>query len=153
QAYVQAVRDREFRAMRGGNADPSAARALDRVFGAVQSTQPTTHVQVKFYDVAVASLGRGLDERHKRLAKAGESLPQAFWILIILTAAASLATTFFLKVETVGLEAFIVAAVAVVIGVGILTTLLLEYPFSGSVAVSSDPFTQGVLSSGPWSGP
>ena len=27
----------------------------------------------------------------------------------------------------------------------LLTTLLLEYPFSGSVSVSSDPYSQGVL--------
>jgi hypothetical protein len=32
-----------------------------------------------------------------------------------------------------------------VVGAGLLTILLLEYPFSGSVAVSSEPFTKGVL--------
>jgi hypothetical protein len=33
-----------------------------------------------------------------------------------------------------------------VVGAGLLTILLLEYPFSGSIAVRSDPLTRGVLS-------
>jgi hypothetical protein len=32
-----------------------------------------------------------------------------------------------------------------VVGLGLLTVLILEYPFSGSIAVSSDPLVQGSL--------
>ena len=145
RAYVDEVRDHEFAAMRDGHDDPRAERALDRLFAAVQSVQPATQAQREFYNSAVAAVGIVLDERHKRLAAARESLPAAFWVLIFLTAAASLATALFLKVEAPGLEVLMVAILALVIGAGILTTLLVEYPFSGSVAVSSEPFTQGAL--------
>ena len=147
-AYAQEVREHEFEAMHDGHADPRAARALDRLLVAVQSVAPVTHAQSEFYDLTVDAVSRVSDTRNKRLAAATASLPEAFWVLIILTAVVGLGTTFFLKVETLGLEALMVVAVAVVIGVGIMTTLLLEYPFSGSVSVSSGPFSQGALAPG-----
>lgn len=39
----------------------------------------------------------------------------------------------------------VVVVVAVVVGAGLLTALILQYPYSGSIAVRSEPFTQGTL--------
>ena len=38
-----------------------------------------------------------------------------------------------------------VSCVALVVGAGLLTVALLEYPFSGSVSVTSYPLTHGSL--------
>jgi hypothetical protein len=35
-----------------------------------------------------------------------------------------------------------VLAISLIIGLGLATVLILEYPFSGSIAVSSDPLQQ-----------
>lgn len=35
--------------------------------------------------------------------------------------------------------------IAVVVGAGLLTALILQYPYSGSIAVTSDAFTRGAL--------
>jgi hypothetical protein len=39
----------------------------------------------------------------------------------------------------------IVVTIAIVVGAGLLTAVILQYPFSGSIAVKSDPFNSGVL--------
>ena len=140
RSHVNEVRRHEFAAMREGDADPAAARALDRLVVAVQSLEPSTPAQRGFYDSAVTAVGRVLDQRQKRLAAAKGSLPQAFWILIFLTAAAGLAMTLLVRLETLAVEVFVASVVGIVVGSAILTTLLLDYPFSGSVAVSSDPY-------------
>jgi Protein of unknown function (DUF4239) len=142
RSYVNEVRGHEFAAMRQGDAHPAAARALDRLVVAVQSIEPSTPAQRAFYDSAVRAVGRVVDQRQRRLAAARGSLPQAFWILIFLTGAAGLAITLLVRVETSGVEVFVVAVIGIVVGSAILTTLLLDYPFSGSVAVSSEPYVR-----------
>jgi Protein of unknown function (DUF4239) len=142
RSYVNEVRGHEFAAMRQGEAHPAAARALDRLVVALQSIRPSTPAQRAFYDAAVTAVGRVLDQRQKRLAAARGSLPQAFWILVFLTAAAGLAMTLLVRVETLAVDVFVVAVIGIVVGSAILTTLLLDYPFSGSVAVSSEPFVR-----------
>jgi hypothetical protein len=142
RAYANEVRGKEFDVMHEGETDPVAALELHRLITAVQSVQPATLVQRSFYDSAAMAVSRILDERHERLAAATGSLPSAYWILIFLTGATGLATTLLLRAHTLAVEVVMVTAVALVVGAGILTTLLLDYPFSGSIAVSSTPFDQ-----------
>jgi hypothetical protein len=144
-AYIHEVRVQEFPAMRDGNLDQRGQDLLDRLFTTVETITPTTHVQRGFYASAIASLNELATQRRDRLAASDSALPVAFWVLILLTAFASLAMTILIKAHSFALEVAMVTAVAVVIGVGLLTTLLLEYPFSGSIAVSSSPFVEGSL--------
>jgi hypothetical protein len=144
-AYVEEVRQHEFKALHDGTSDARPALLLDRLFAAVQALQPSSQIQHGFYSAAVASLNTVVSDRQNRLSAASSALPEAFWILIGLTAVLSVLSTLFLKTTAVGLDIVLVSIVAIVVGAGILTTLLLEYPFSGSVAISSDPFAQGVL--------
>jgi hypothetical protein len=140
RSYANEVRVHEFAAMRKGRDDPAAARSFDRLVAVIQSLRPATNAQKTFFDAGVRATGRVLDERHRRLVAATGSLPEAFWVLILLTGGMGLATTVLLRVESIALEVIMVASVGIVVGAGILTTLLLDYPFSGSVAVSGKPF-------------
>jgi hypothetical protein len=146
-AYIREVRSVEFPAMHDGTIDPRANSLIDGIFTSIQALDPKTPTQVAFYDSAVARLGDMVAERRSRISVADSSLPTSLLALLLLTAALSIGITLFLRVDVVALEVLLVGAVAAVVGAGLLTILLLEFPFSGSVAVSSDPFTHGVLSS------
>jgi hypothetical protein len=65
--------------------------------------------------------------------------------LLLLTAGVSILITLFLRMDAHPMEILIVGSVAIVVGAGLLTILLLEYPFSGSVAVSPEAFENGIL--------
>ena len=145
-AYIREVRGKEFPAMRTGGSDPLANNRIDGIFTAVQSLEPKTATQKAFYGSAVGALNDMVAERRSRVSAADSSLPGAFIGLLLLTAALSVGITWFLRVDVAAMEVILVGAVALVVGAGLLTILLLEYPFSGSIAVSSDPFTRGVLS-------
>lgn len=144
-AYIHEVKQKEFPDMRNGGSDPGVNSRIDGVFAAVQSLNPQTNVQKAFYGSAVDKLNAMVAQRRTRISAADATLPKALVSLLLLTAALSIAITWFLKVDALGLEITLVSAVAVVVGAGILTILLLEYPFAGSVAVSSEPFTKGAL--------
>jgi hypothetical protein len=143
--YINVVRNVEFPAMRDGSSDPGEGLAVDRLFASMQTFVPRNEAQKSFYDSAVANLNSIVSQRRSRFSAAESSLPGAFVALLLLTAFLTIVVTYFLKSDNLAVELVLVGAVSVVVAAGLLTILLLEYPFSGSVSVSSDPFTQGVL--------
>ena len=86
-----------------------------------------------------------MSERENRVNSADSSLPDSFVALLVFTGLLSVCTTFFFRCDVRALEYTLVGAVACVVGIGLMTTLLLEYPFSGSVSVSSAVYSQGYL--------
>jgi hypothetical protein len=143
--YILEVRGREFHLMHDGREDPRAEVLFDRIFTAMQRYSPRTQTQVAFYGSAVSELNDAVTHRRERHAEANAALPKAFSTLIILTAIVSIVTTFFVTSKSRALEILLVSSVAIIVGAGLLTVLLLQYPFSGSVAVSSQPYVEGVL--------
>ncbi len=145
KAYIIEVRGTEFRLMHDGKEDPKANALFEDIFAAFQRYNPQTTAQVGFYNSAVTQLNDAVTQRRARLEAVDSALPSAFSALLILSAVVSILTTFFLSTENATLEVVLVSAVAVIVGAGLLTALLLQYPFSGSVAVSSHPFVTGTL--------
>jgi hypothetical protein len=145
KAYIVEVRDNEFPLMHAGKEDQVANDLFQDIFAAFQSYNPQTTAQVGFYNSAVNQLNDAVTQRRARLEEVNAALPSAFAALLFLSALVSILTTFFLSTENSTLEVVLVASVAVIVGAGLLTALLLQYPFSGSVAVSSHPFVEGAL--------
>lgn len=143
--YIVEVRTREFPLMHAGKEDPVTSDDLQVIFSAMQSYSPKTPSQTAFYNSAVTQLNDAVTQRRARLDLVDASLPTAFAALLILTAIVSVITTFFLSTENGPLEVVLVSCVAVIVGAGLLTALLLQFPFSGSVAVGSKPFIEGAL--------
>ena len=73
--YVRTVVDDEWELMREGGDSLQASRALDAVFAALQSVEPTTPAATGFYDDSVRQLNDALDARRDRLEAARGGLP------------------------------------------------------------------------------
>lgn len=145
RAYILEVRDREFQLMHDGHDDPTSSARFGEIFDAVQRYEPKTQTQVAFYGSAVSQLNEAVTHRRARRTLINAALPRALATLIILTAVVSIVTTFFVVTTSRMLEVVLVSCIAIIVGAGALTALLLQYPFSGSVAVSSKPYIDGVL--------
>lgn len=146
-SYINVVRNVEFPAMHDGDSVKVQAgvAATDTLFASMQAYSPVTETQKAFYASAVDRLNEIVALRRNRISASDSSLPTAFWALLLVTAILSVVTTFFLRTHTLGLDVTLVAIVSMVVAGGLLTVILLEYPFSGSVSVSSDPFVHGTL--------
>jgi Protein of unknown function (DUF4239) len=138
--YVTEVRKREFPMLRHGREDFHARRLLTDLFATVQSYSPATESQRTFYQSATDQLDSITDDRLKRIEAAESSIPGPLLALMIITALVTLATTLLLTTHHNGVDIAVVTSVAVIVAAGIFTALILEYPFSGSIAVSSAPF-------------
>jgi hypothetical protein len=138
--YVVQVRDGEFKTLSQGRADPLAGQRLDDTFRAVQAYEPVTNAQQSFYRAALDQLHAIADERESRLQAAETVIPNPLLSLLILLGALTLASTLFIDTHHDGLDVAVVVAIAVVVSAGMFTALILQYPFSGTIAVSSEPF-------------
>jgi Protein of unknown function (DUF4239) len=138
--YVVAVRDGEFETLRHGSPSPRAAQRLDDLFRAVQSYEPVTNAQQSFYRAALDQLHAIADERESRLQAAETVIPDPLLYLLILLATLTLASALFIDTHHDGLDVAVVVVLAVVVSAGMFTALILQYPFSGKIAVSSEPF-------------
>jgi hypothetical protein len=138
--YAAEVRAREFALMRNGREDPEARRLLNDLFEMMQRYSPVTETERTFYGLASDRLSTVADERQKRLQAAETAIPGPLAALILITALVTLATTLLLKTHHPAADIALVVSVAVMIAAGLVTALILEYPFSGSIAVPSTPF-------------
>ena len=64
---------------------------------------------------------------------------------MILLAVLTLAVSLLIQTHYPRVDAAIVTTIAVVVSAGLLTAVLLEYPFSGTIAVTTKPFDSGTL--------
>jgi hypothetical protein len=143
--YIVEVRDVEFPALKEGHHDPRATVLLTNIFKAVESYSPSTAAQQAFYDAATGQLHTIVSEREARLDAAETTIPRPLLVLMVLFAILTLALTLLIQTHYLPLDVGIVVAIAVVVSAGLLTAVILQYPFSGSIAVTSDPFNSGVL--------
>jgi hypothetical protein len=142
QSYVKEIRDHEFPALRDGRKEERSPAELLRISVALRGYTPRTQTQISFYNSAVSQVNALVGERNNRVNSADSFVPGALKILLLVLAAVSLGTTVFLKTHHRGLDGALVLSVSVIVGLSLVTVLILEYPFSGSIAVSSDQLGQ-----------
>jgi hypothetical protein len=139
-AYVEIVRKREFASLRKGHEDPRARGRLALVFSAAEQYSPTNESQRAFYRSAVDQLNAVSVERQKRVEAAESSIPGPLLALMVISGLVLLGTSLLIRTHRADVDVALVVSVAVIIGVGLFTALILQYPFSGSIAVGSGPF-------------
>jgi hypothetical protein len=146
--YLRVVTGKEFSDMRNGDdSGTETAGRLSAIFVTVEGLHPDGPSQTAFYNGAVGALADAAAQRRSRLGLVNAALPGPFTALLLLTAAMSIVMTWFVRTRDPRIEFVLVGAVAIVVGSGMLTVLLLQFPFSGSIAVSSAPLCQGFLPS------
>jgi hypothetical protein len=142
ESYVQEIRDREFPALRDGHEPHRSPAQLLRLSTVLRKYTPKTQTQISFYNSAVSQVNSLVAERNARVNSANSFVPGALSVLLIVLAVVSLITALFIKTHHPGLDAVLVVSVGFIIALGLVTVLILQYPFSGSIAVSSDPLRE-----------
>ena len=134
--YVVEIRVHEFRTLRAGHAAPRAQPLLANIHGIVQSYSPVTTAQQTSYSAANEELHTIVGERESRLDAAETSIPKPLLYLMIVLAVLTLAVTLLIVTHNRAVDVAIIVTVAIVISSGLFTAEILQYPFSGSIAVN-----------------
>ncbi len=143
--YVVEIRVHEFWTLRAGHAATRAQPLLANIHAVVQSYSPVTTGQQTFYTAVNEELHTIVSERESRLDTAETSIPKPLLYLLILLAVLTLAVTLLIVTHNRAVDVAIIVTVAIVISSGLFTAEILQYPFSGGIAVNSEPFNSPAL--------
>jgi hypothetical protein len=143
--YALVVRDEEWPLMRNGNESQRAHDLLGSLYKDVESVTPHGEDQKIFYMQAVDRLGALVAARRTRLNASVETLPGVFQALLLGGGTVLVLFLYFFGMNNFRAHLVMVVGVTAVLAFSLLLVIMLAYPFSGSVAVSDEPFRLGVL--------
>ncbi len=138
--YGNSVATMEWQEMAKGEASSATQEDLDRLITAVQSLRVQDPAQQEVLGTMLAQVDQVGSERQKRLELSGPQIPAPMWLAVILTSVVTIVFCLLFEVKSTWLRYFMVAAVAAVISSILVLSLLLEYPFSGTIEVNPTPF-------------
>ena len=144
-AYVREVQDHGFDALREGKPDDIAARRLDAIYVAVESFGPSHAGDFAAKTSILEQLDKVEAERQSIQQQAGSSVPVDLWFLMLFLGAITLATSWLFVSHSLVFDRVLVVMMSLAIGAGIFSAMILQYPFSGSFAVSAAPLIHGDL--------
>ena len=84
-------------------------------------------------------------ERGSRVSIADTAVPSAFLVLLVILAIVGVGTACLIRMEHAAVDTLLITMISLVIGAGFVTALILQYPFSGSVAISPEALVHGTL--------
>jgi hypothetical protein len=142
--YITAVTDDEWKTMREGKSSREASAALETVYALYQGYAPASDVAKTFYEQALAHLEVASTSRRERLSISNARLPLILMLMLPVGALLLLILEYRPHLRPRGQAAFM-GTFALVVSSTYLLTILLDYPFSGDVAVGMEPLTAGTL--------
>ncbi len=138
--YAKSVATTEWQAMASGESSPVAQNDFDQLITAIQGLNAHSPTQEAFLANMLTQINDVGKERQQRLELSGENLPAMLWLAIVLASVVTLGFCLLFGIKSALLNYIMVAGVAILIGASLVLILLLEYPFSGTVAVRPAPF-------------
>jgi Protein of unknown function (DUF4239) len=138
--YAESVATVEWQAMAKGEGSPVAQNDFDQLVTAIQGLTVHNPTQEEFLSTMLAQVDDIGKERQQRLELSGQNVPAILWLAVILASVVTLGFCLLFGIKSPLLNYIMVASVAILIGASLVLILLLEYPFSGTVAVRPAPF-------------
>jgi hypothetical protein len=141
--YIRTVVNEEWRLMSVGRESARAHKALDEVAVELERTQPTTRAAESWYDEAVTKLNDAASARRHRIEAVEREMPAELRVLLF--GGAIIPIGLVILISRRRMHVVLVGAIAALIAYILFLSIILDYPFSGSVRVSPAPFHHGVL--------
>ena len=142
--YIEAVTHDEWETMKQGRRSPEAGAALETLYGLYVSYEPRGTTQSEFYGQALDHLDELATARRERVALSAAELPTMLVIMLPIGAILLLVLEYRPKLAPRSQAAFM-GTLALVLSSTYLLTIVLDYPFSGDVSVSTDALHSGIL--------
>ena len=142
--YAVEVRVHEWKAMENGKATAHAWDDIGAMYKVLEQHRAGEESN-PYYAQTLARLNDLVVARRTRLDDANLSLPPVFQIMLLLGAVLALSTTFYFKPFGERIQIVMIGAASALVGTAMLVAVMLDYPYSGGIAVSSAPFSTSAL--------
>jgi hypothetical protein len=143
QAYANIVVNVEWPEMAAHQPLSSAGwTSLTDLTNAIEAYQPATAVQQNISAEALSQLSSVYDARHSRQQESADGLSPILWIGLILGGILTIVFVFCFGVERSGNHLTMVMGLTGLVGFLVVMVFELNHPFSGSMGINADMFSQ-----------
>lgn len=140
--YARAVVDSEWRAIARGEASPQVEKILKKLWQAYSNYLPTTETEKVFFEESVRRLNELADFRTMRLIDSRTGIHPALWLVLLAGAIITIGFIFLFGAESPKVQIIMAVLLTLLISLILFTIMLMDFPFSGPITVSSDVFNQ-----------
>jgi hypothetical protein len=138
--YAKSVASVEWPAMAKGEGSPVAQHDFDQLITVIQGLAVHNSTEEAFLSNMLTQVDEVGKQRQQRLELCGQNVPVILWVAAVLASIVTLGFCLLFGIKSARLHYIMVASVTVLVGATLVLILLLEHPFSGTVAVRPTPF-------------
>jgi ABC-type multidrug transport system fused ATPase/permease subunit len=142
EEYAQAVVNDEWRSMERGESSPLVRDVLKNMWSSYSGYEPKTEAEKTFYAESVRKMNELGELRRMRLMDSRTGVHSLLWFVLIVGAIVTITFTFFFGSENLTAQVIMALLLAVLISLILFTILAMDFPFTGSVSISPEPFKQ-----------
>jgi hypothetical protein len=142
--YVKEVQQSEWVTMARGLPSKTTADALAHITQAIIDMQVGQLRDLAVFQQALRLLAVIEDNRNERLDSADGSVPMILWLVLIAGAVITLGYPAFFGTMNVMAQTLMTATLAALVALILLPAILLDFPFTGEVVLSSTAFDEAL---------
>ena len=143
--YRQAVIDYEWKTMNRGEMSPEVEKSMKQIWALYVTYQPKTPTEQSFFDESVRKLNSFRELRRQRIMDSRSGIEPLLWFVLIVGGFSTVSFTFFFGTENIKAHIIMAVLLSLLISLILFTIMEMDYPFTGSVAISSEPFKMILL--------
>jgi hypothetical protein len=138
--YVRKLIDISWPQFRRGIVDTSVGSTLTSFYDSLAAFEPTTETQRLIHQETLRQFNRLVELRQLRLLSVTAGLPKVMWVMVLVGAMATLASTWFFDTNSLLMHCCLTVLLAVVLGMMVHLLASMDNPFRGDFSVSPDGF-------------
>ena len=140
RSYARVVVEEEWPLMAEGRSSPRAWALLDEMRAVIEGFEPRTKAGQVLYQEGLTQIHDLANARRMRLVEANEGIPAILWVVLGIGGIVTVGFTYLFGLENTQVHRLMVAALAGLITLVLLTIGALDYPFSGGARIGTGAF-------------
>ena len=140
RSYAKVVIDEEWPLMAQGRASPRAWELTDEMRSTVSEFEPNSDAEQVLYDQGITLVHDLVDQRRLRLFEAGGGIPHVLWLVLVVGGMIVVGFTYLFGLENTRSHRLMIASLAAIIALVIVTIYALDHPYAGVTRVQPDAF-------------
>jgi hypothetical protein len=140
--YINAIIVDEWPRLARGERSMIVQEKSDKNWKLYAGYSPKTDVEKIYYEEILTKMNDAGELRRTRIIDAGQGVHPVLWAVLLLGGFITVAFTFFFGSENLGAQLIMTTLLAVVIALILFTILIMDFPYTGDMAIQPAAFQQ-----------
>jgi hypothetical protein len=140
--YAQAIVDEEWPLMARGRGSENVQKINDSLWKLYNGFQAKTESEKIFLSASVRHMAQISELRTKRIAASGEGIHPLIYFILIIGSILTIAFSMVFGTENIVPHLIMVAMMAAMIAISLVTIISIDYPFTGDLSIGPGAFME-----------